>query len=854
VGYQLGVDLGTTYTAAAVIRRGQAEVATLGTRSLEIPSVVYLRDDGEMLIGEAAERRSLTEPDRFAREFKRRIGDPTPVMLGGSPFSAHTLMAKLLRAVVKVVADREGAPPDHVTVTHPANWGEYKRELLYQSLHQADVGTTSTVTEPEAAAVHYASQTRVASGQTLAVYDLGGGTFDAAIVRKDGERFTMLGEPQGIEQLGGVYFDDAVFNYVSGYVSAALDQLDPDDPGSVAAVSRLRRDCVEAKEALSWDTDTTIPVALPNQRTEVRLTRSEFEDMARPALAESIEAMRRALRSAGVDASELSAVLLVGGSSRIPLVGQMLMNELQRPVAIDVHPKHAVALGAAHVALANAAPTAPPAAAGRAGTTAVAGAAAAGAAAPSVTQPDPPPDPPGPVRSGDFPAQPGGVPSGGYPAQPGEVPSGGYPAQPGDPGSGGYPAQPGGVPSGGYPAQQPGGPGSGGFPAQDGDPGSGGYAATNAAGAPVSTDLPPLGRSGERERVGSGSGGEGSNRVRVAVGAGVAVVLAIAAFALFGGGGGDDPEGTTTTSAGEGSTTSGGETPTDFAVEVPKGPAMDTQTLAYTRREGNFWNIWLIRQDTGESTQLTREQAVEPRLPVWSPDRTSIAYTVQSGGAWELWVTDTQGNAKVQLATALAADARATWSPDGTELAFVSEAEGQADLYALSLVTGEQRRVTNTAETEGDPAWSPDGSEIAYWSTVGGNQDIYAVPAAGGEARRITEDPAGDADPAWNPTGDGSLAFSRDPLGDGNWDIFVKAADGTETRLTETPNGDEDPAWSPDGAFIAFESRRDVADVEATPDFIEVYVMAGDGSNPTRLTTRDGLDAHPAWGLSGPAG
>jgi GT2 family glycosyltransferase/actin-like ATPase involved in cell morphogenesis len=353
VGYQLGVDLGTTYTAAAVIRNGVAEVATLGTRSLEIPSVVYLRDDGAMLIGEAAERRSLTEPDRFAREFKRRIGDPTPVMLGGSPFSAHTLMAKLLRAVVKVVADREGTTPDHIVVTHPANWGEYKRELLDQALHQADVGPTTKVTEPEAAAVHYASTTRVGAGQTVAVYDLGGGTFDAAILRNEGVRFTLLGEPQGIEQLGGVYFDDAVFNYVSGYVSEALEQLDPDDPGSVAAVSRLRRDCVEAKEALSWDTDTTIPVGLPNQRTEVRLTRSEFEDMARPALAESIEAMRRALRSAAVDPSELTAVLLVGGSSRIPLVGQMLMSDLQRPTAIDVHPKHAVALGAAHLAAAS---------------------------------------------------------------------------------------------------------------------------------------------------------------------------------------------------------------------------------------------------------------------------------------------------------------------------------------------------------------------------------------------------------------------------------------------------------------------------------------------------------------------
>ncbi len=345
--YTLGVDLGTTYTAAAVLRDGRAEVATLGTRSLEIPSVVLLREDGVLLIGEPAERRSLTEPGRFAREFKRRIGDPTPILLGGSPFSAHSLMAHLLRGVVKVVADREGGSPDHTVVTCPANWGDYKRELFDQAINQADIGPVSVAVEPEAAAVHYASTTRVAPGEVVAVYDLGGGTFDAAVLRNTGDGFELVGDPRGIEQLGGVYFDEAVFAWVTGHMSEAFSVLDPDDPATVAAVSRLRRECVDAKETLSWDTDTAIPVALPNQRTEIRLTRSEFEELIRPALGDTVDAMRRALSSADVEPEELRSVLLVGGSSRIPLVGQMLMAALGRPVAIDVHPKHAVALGAA---------------------------------------------------------------------------------------------------------------------------------------------------------------------------------------------------------------------------------------------------------------------------------------------------------------------------------------------------------------------------------------------------------------------------------------------------------------------------------------------------------------------------
>ena len=95
--YQLGVDLGTTYTAAAVFREGRARVVELGGRTATIPSVIFLRDDETILTGEAANRRGLTEPGRVAREFKRRVGDPTPILLGGTPYSAESLMSKLLR-------------------------------------------------------------------------------------------------------------------------------------------------------------------------------------------------------------------------------------------------------------------------------------------------------------------------------------------------------------------------------------------------------------------------------------------------------------------------------------------------------------------------------------------------------------------------------------------------------------------------------------------------------------------------------------------------------------------------------------------------------------------------------------
>src|SRR3954451_17385779 len=138
--YGLGIDLGTTQTAAAVRVDGRVEVVRLGGRRPEIPSLVFVKPDGGLLIGEAAERRGEAEPGRLAREFKRRIGDPVPILTGGVPFSAHALTAKLLRHVLDAVIRLQDGPPTALTVTHPANWGPYKRELLDQALRLADPG------------------------------------------------------------------------------------------------------------------------------------------------------------------------------------------------------------------------------------------------------------------------------------------------------------------------------------------------------------------------------------------------------------------------------------------------------------------------------------------------------------------------------------------------------------------------------------------------------------------------------------------------------------------------------------------------------------------------------------------
>ncbi|MGH3549024.1 MAG: Hsp70 family protein, partial [Pseudonocardiaceae bacterium] len=353
MSYWLGIDVGTTFTAAAVCRRGSGvpEVVALGTRSTAVSSVVFLGPDGQVVVGEAAERRAVTDPDRVVREFKRRIGDEVPMVVGGRAHSAPEIAARVLGWVIERVARREGGPAAGIVLTHPAGWGPYKLSTMTAAVRAAGLASVTFRTEPEAAAASYALAQRVGLGSTIAVYDLGGGTFDAAVVRKTGAAsWRVLGVPEGLDALGGADFDDVIMGHVLAAVPA-LARLDPEDPAVLAAMAGLRRECTEAKEALSSDTEVTIPVLAPGVVSRVRLVRAEFEEMIRPRVVQTVEALRRALRSADVEPGDLDAVLLVGGSSRVPLVAQLVSAELGRPVAIDADPKAAIALGAALCAL-----------------------------------------------------------------------------------------------------------------------------------------------------------------------------------------------------------------------------------------------------------------------------------------------------------------------------------------------------------------------------------------------------------------------------------------------------------------------------------------------------------------------
>ena len=213
----------------------------------------------------------MSNPDRVGREFKRRLGDPTPVMLGGTPHAVTSLLAALLGETVAKVTETEGAPPANVVLTHPASWGPYRRELFEEVPQLAGVPQVRMVTEPEAAAAHYAAARHLADGDTVAVYDLGGGTFDATVLRKRAS--DILGSPGGHRAAGGVDFDDAILahiNFSSGGALASWTRATR-RPAPWPGCGRLHRG-----EGGALDhTEASIPVFLPNRHFDASHARVE---------------------------------------------------------------------------------------------------------------------------------------------------------------------------------------------------------------------------------------------------------------------------------------------------------------------------------------------------------------------------------------------------------------------------------------------------------------------------------------------------------------------------------------------------------------------------------------------------
>jgi len=880
--YGLGIDLGTTQTAAAVRVDGRIEIVRLGGRRAEIPSLVFVRPDGGLLIGEAAERRGQAEPGRLAREFKRRIGDPVPILAGGVPFSAHALTAKLLRHVLDMVAGLQDGPPAVLAVTHPANWGPYKREQLDQALRLADTGPVLLRTEPEAAALQHATARRIGPGETVAVYDLGGGTFDAAVLRRDGEGFQLLGEPEGIEQLGGADFDEAVFGHVLGMLGTRVEGLDPDEPDVVAALARLRRDCVEAKEALSFDTEVMIPVALPGVHTRVRLNRSELESMIAPALADTVTAMHRALRSAGVAPGDLEAVLLAGGSSRIPLIGQLLSTAFDRPVVADPHPEHSIAMGAA-VATAlvtggvspfteAVAPPPRPAAESRpaaeptpAAAAAERSAAAQGATVSTAEASRTTPDASAEVAAA---AAPPARPTNGVPRR--ITPPGDAQTEVTPPGTANTEITPPGTANTGITPEGAGEARS----ATRVMPGNG---AGQHAGSPAGDTTMRDATVRDATVHGSAAPVAYTRGAASVPSAPPAVQSAVPRTQPFVPPTRTFPQPTSPAPAVGGSqvfaSAAAGRTAPPITPGPPVGyppvPAGAGDDDERPRRSGRILilvgaitlaviagttavvalNRYNGKKDAGAQTP--------PSSPSASPSASAPPYPLDT----MLVQVDTGGDKRPELKTNVSlltpgkaartpisvtgGDQVPEWSRDRKRVAVIRYQRGLKNtIFAMNADGSEPVKVV-TDVTGGRVSWSPDGKRLAFERVVDGSPQIFIITVGESEPTQLTTEPGMKDDPAWSPLG-GELAYHK--VVGGQRQIFVLDLETRQEpgrQITKGASGPGvDPNWSPDGKKIAYTHLTG-------DDISDIWVVGGDGKSPEPVTTDEAREMDPSWSPDG---
>lgn len=367
MNHQLGIDLGTTFTSVARAEGGSIEVVSLGERQAAPPAMIFVEPDGTLIHGDMAYRRGAAEPDRLISDIKRRLGTSTPFLVDGTNHRAETLMAAHLQWAYDRAVDGRDAP-DAVVLTQPACWSDKQLLAFRRAVESTTVPNVSYLTEPHAAGAFYSRQAEHNVGDVVGVYDLGGGTFDAAVLRRTASGYEILGAPAGESHLGGLDLDLSMQHLVQTKLGRTWTEA---ELAGGAAFDRsllaLQRECTAAKEMLSDASSTVLPLVLPSGAIDVEVTRREFEQYVDDAITESVGVFRRVLQSAGVAPADLSAVLMVGGSTAVPLVQQRVRSLVGDDVLMfTTDPRNAVAKGAAITAnelVGSTAPAAAPAAA-----------------------------------------------------------------------------------------------------------------------------------------------------------------------------------------------------------------------------------------------------------------------------------------------------------------------------------------------------------------------------------------------------------------------------------------------------------------------------------------------------------
>lgn len=342
----IGIDLGTTNSCMAVMEGGKATVIANAEGVRTTPSVVGFAKNGERLVGEAAKRQAVTNPDRTISSIKRHMGSDYKVDIDGKAYTPQEISAMILQ---KLKADGEAYLGEKITeavITVPAYFNDAQRQATKDAGKIAGLEVKRIINEPTAAALAYGLDE--GKEQKIMVYDLGGGTFDVSII-EIGDGVIEVKSTNGDTHLGGDDYDQRIINYL---VSEFKAKEGIDLSGDKMAMQRLKEAAEKAKKELSSTTTSNInlPFITANadgaKHLDINLTKAKFEELTNDLTEKTAIPVQNALKDAGYSPSDINKVLLVGGSTRIPAVQEKVKSLMGQEPSKTLNPDECVALGA----------------------------------------------------------------------------------------------------------------------------------------------------------------------------------------------------------------------------------------------------------------------------------------------------------------------------------------------------------------------------------------------------------------------------------------------------------------------------------------------------------------------------
>ena len=343
----IGIDLGTTNSCVSVMEGGEATVIPNAEGHRTTPSVVAFSKTGERMVGQVAKRQAVTNPDRTISSIKREMGSDYKVEIDGKKYTPQEISAMILQ---KLKADAEaylGEPVTEAVITVPAYFTDAQRQATKDAGKIAGLDVKRIINEPTAAALAYGLDKE--TDQKIMVYDLGGGTFDVSVL-EIGDGVIEVLATAGNNRLGGDDFDQCITNYL---VEEFKKSDGIDLSGDRVAMQRLKEAAEKAKIELSGVTSTNINLpyitadATGPKHLDVTLTRAKFNELTAHLVEKTAGPVRQAMSDAGISASDLTKVLLVGGSSRVPAVQEMVKKLTGKEGFKGINPDECVADGAA---------------------------------------------------------------------------------------------------------------------------------------------------------------------------------------------------------------------------------------------------------------------------------------------------------------------------------------------------------------------------------------------------------------------------------------------------------------------------------------------------------------------------